>query len=536
MLNLRADDGFRQYHFSAGSLDQFEMIWPAMVTGMSGGAEILLHIDRNHPETLAGQLRAGLRDAIRSGRLAAGTRLPATRVLADDLGISRGVVVDAYAQLVAEGFLVTRPGSGTLVSDAAGTTPAHSSWWHRRGQSHRRLWRPELDLRPAGPDPALFPRSQAVRTMTEIFRRLPAAELGYTGPWGVAPLRRQLESHLSRLRAAMAPADGIVIVTGRTQALTIIARTLAAAGHDHVAVEDPGNPRYRHLLQAHGLKTIAIPVDADGLDVDLLAASGCHAVLTSPSCQFPTGARMSAARRARLLEWAVAHRALIIEDDQRADFHFDRPALACLQGMRPEHVILISSVSMTLAPAMRLGWIVPPPQLLRAIAETKRDDDFGSPVMEQYALASWLESGQYDRHVRHARRSYAMRRAALSRQLDQRFPRWPQRGVPAGLEILLELPAGLSDRHVAAHAMEQGLGISALSPMRISAAGPPGLVLSYARLTPPRCADAIARLQLAVQAVTTEDRSLAAAAIPADDRQWRLASADWPAAPDDFYP
>ena len=439
---------------------------------MSGGPEILLHIDRSHPETLAGQLCAGIRDAIRTRRLAVGTRLPASRVLAEDLGVSRGVVVDAYAQLVAEGFLVTRPGSGTMVSDAAGITQAHSSWWHRRGQPHHRLWRPELDLRPSGPDPALFPRSQAARTMTEILRRLPAAELGYTGPWGVAALRRQLESHLGRLRAAMAPADGIVVVTGRTQALTVIARTLVAAGHGHIAVEDPSDLRHRHLLQVHGLKAIPVPVDDEGLDVAALAASGCQAVLASPSCQFPTGTVMSAVRRARLLDWAVSRRALIIEDDQRADFHFDRPALACLQGMRPEQVLLIGSVSMTLAPAMRLGWIVPPPHLLRAIAETKRDDDFGSAVMEQHALASWLETGQYDRHVRHARRGYAMRRAALSRQLHQRFPRWPQRGIPAGLEILLELPDGISDRHVAAHARQQGLGVSPLSPMRISGAGP----------------------------------------------------------------
>lgn len=502
---------------------------------MSGGPEILLHIDRGHPETLAGQLRTSLRDAIRAGRLATGTRLPASRVLAEDLGISRGVVVDAYAQLAAEGFLITQPGSGTMVSGAAGLTPEHAWWWHRRGQQDHRLWRPEFDLRPSGPDPALFPRTQAVRTMMEIMRRLPAAELGYTGPWGVAALRRQLESHLGRLRAAMAPVDGIVVVTGRTQALTIIARTLAAAGHDHVAVEDPSAPVPRHLLQVHGLKAIPIPVDDEGLDVGLLAASGCQVVLASPSCQFPTGVVMSAARRARLLEWAVARRALIIEDDQRADFHFDRPALACLQGMRPEQVLLVGSASTTLAPAMRLGWIVPPPHLLRAVAETKRDDDFGTAVIEQHALASWLESGHYDRHVRYARRIYAMRRAALSRQLTQRFPHWPQRGIPAGLEILLEMPDGLSDRHVAAHARQHGLGISPLSPMRISTAGPPGLVLSYARLSPRHSAEATARLELAVRAVMAEQRSLAATAIPAEERPWHLTSADWPAAPEDFY-
>lgn len=501
---------------------------------MSGGPEILLHIDRGHPEALGSQVRAGLRDAIRSGRLPPGTRLPASRVLAEDLGISRGVVVDAYAQLVAEGFLVTRPGSGTSVSDAAGISPEHWSALRRRGQQ-RGLWRPEVDLRPSGPDPALFPRPQAARAMAEAIRRLPAAELGYTGPWGAASLRRGLESHLSRLRAAMAPANGIIVVTGRTQALTVIARTLAAAGHHDVAVEDPGDPRDRHLLQAHGLKAVPVRVDDEGLDVGVLADSGCRAVLASPSCQFPTGAVMSAARRARLLDWAVTRRALIIEDDQRADFHFERPALACLQGMRPEQVLLIGSVSMTLAPAMRLGWIVPPPHLLRAVAETKRDDDFGSAVMEQHTLAAWLESGQYDRHVRHARRSYAMRRAELSRQLRVSFPQWPQRGSPAGLEILLELPDGVSDRHVAVHARQQGLAVSPLSAMRVSAEGPPGLVLSYARLAPRHCSAAVARLDRAVQAVLTENRSLTATAITADDGQWHLTSADWPAAPEDFY-
>ena len=372
--------------------------------------------------------------------------------------------------------------------------------------------------------------------MTDIFRHLPAAEFGYTGPWGVMRLRRQLESHLGRVRAAMAPADGIVVVTGGTQALTVIARTLAAGGDDRIAVEDPGAPVHRHLLQAHGLKPAPVRVDAEGLDVDELAATGCRAVLTSPSCQFPTGAVMSAARRARLLEWAVTRSALIIEDDRRADFHFGRPALACLQGMRPAQVVLIGSISTTLAPAMRLGWIVPPPGLLRAMAEAKRDDDFGTGMMEQHALASWLESGHYDRHVRHARRAYAARRAELSRQLHQAFPGWPQRGTAAGLEILLELPDTISEQHLVAHSRQLGLGLSALGPMRIRPASPPGLVLSFARLAPRHCTEAVSRLKAAVQAVLAEDRSLTAAAIPAaGDEPWRVASAEWPAATEDFY-
>ena len=370
-----------------------------------------------------------------------------------------------------------------------------------------------------------------------MIRYLPAAELGYTGPWGVARLREQLAAHLSRVRAAMAPADGIVVVTGGTQALTITARALAGAGHHRIAVEDPGDPVYRHLLEVHGLEPVPVPVDGEGLVVSALREAGCRAVLTSPGYQFPTGAVMSAARRASLLEWAVADSALVVEDDHRADFHFGGRALACLQGMRPAQVILLGSVSRTLAPGMRLGWVVPPPGLLQAIAETKRDDDFGTGVIEQHALASWLESGHYDQHVRHVRRAYGARRAELARQLDRYFPGWPQHGAAAGLEILLELPAGLSERHVVAHARQLGLGVSALGPMRVTSPGPPGLVLSYARIAPRHCDEAVARLQAAVKAVLAEDQSLTAAAIPAvADEPWRLTSSDWPATTEDFYP
>jgi GntR family transcriptional regulator/MocR family aminotransferase len=500
---------------------------------MSGGPEILLHLDRSHPETLAGQLRSGLRDAIRAGRLPAGTRLPASRVLAEDLEVSRGVVVDAYAQLVAEGFLVTRPGSATVVSDVVAIDHPPRPHSHSAPQ---RLWRPELDLRPAGPDVTMFPRSQAARTMTDLFRHLPAAEFSYTGPWGVTRLREQLAAHLSRVRAAMAPADGIIVVTGGTQALAVTVRTLAAAGHQRMAVEDPGDPTHRRLVQAHGLEPVPVPVDAEGLAVDVLRKTGCRAVLTTPGYHFPTGTVMSAARRAGLLQWAAECSGYIVEDDRRADFHFGRSALACLQGMRPAHVIMIGSVSLTLAPGMRLGWVVPPPGLLRAIAEAKRDDDFGTGVIEQHALASWIESGHYDRHVRHLRRVYGTRRAELSRQLSRHLPGWPQHGAAAGLEILLELPAGISEAHVVAHARQLGLGISALGPMRITSTGSPALVLSSARLAARHCDAAAARLRLAVTAVLAEEQSLTAATVLAETYEpWRLTSADWPATTEDFY-
>lgn len=506
-----------------------------MVGRVSGGPEILLHLDRGHPETLAGQLRAALRDAIRARRLPTGTRLPASRVLAHELGVSRSVVIEAYSQLVAEGFLITRPGSGTVVSDAVGVSQEHLSWLRHRTETVPQPWRPEFDLRPAGPDPGLLPRPQLGKAMTDLFRHLPAGEFGYTGPWGVAKLRRQLAGRLGRVRAAMAPADGIVVVSGGTQAVTVTVRALARAGYGRIAVEDPGPPARRHLLRAHGLVPVPVPVDDDGLDVAALEMSGCQAVLASPSCHFPTGAVMSAARRARLLDWATARSGLIIEDDRYAEFHLGRPALACLQGMRPAQVVLIGSVSLTLAPGMRIGWIVPPPDLLRPIAEIKRDDDFGTGVFEQHALAWLLEFGHYDHHVRHARRTYTARRDELSRQLAAAFPGWPQRGPGSGLEIVLELPADMSESHLIAHARDMGLGLTGLSPMRASPGGPPGLVLSYARLPARNCAGAVTRLNQAVRAVLAEAPAATAAVPVVSARPWRLTSADWPATTEDFY-
>lgn len=470
-------------------------------SGVSGGQAILLQLDRSHPESLAGQLRAALLDAIRLGRLPAGTRLPASRVLAQELGVSRGVVVDAYEQLAAEGFLATRTGSGTTVSAAAEVIREHLPQLDPSGESLSRLWRPRLDLRPAGPDPAIFPRSQIGQAMMEVLRHLPTGELTYSPPWGVPALRGQLAARLARIRGTVARADEIIVVTGGTQGLTLIARTLAAADHYIVAVEDPGDPVHRQLLHAHGLTPVSVPVDGEGLNVAALEQTACRALLASPSRQFPTGAVMSSARRALVIDWAVRRQAVIIEDDRYAELQPADSAFPCIQGMCPTQVVLIGSVSLTLSPALRLGWLLPPPDLLRPLAETKRNDDMGTGAFEQHVLASLLESGLYDRHLRNARRAYAARGSEFSRLLAESFPGWPQRGVRGGLETLLELPDEISELQLIANGRKLGLGLSGLGPMRVSSTGPHGLVLSYARLTPRQCAQAVAQLHEAVSSV-----------------------------------
>lgn len=501
---------------------------------MTGGQSILLQVDRSLPGKLAGQLRSALLNAIRLGHLPAGTRLPASRVLAQELGVSRGVVVEAYEQLAAEGFLATRTGSGTIVSAAAEATRGQLPRPDPPDESLPKVWRPRLDLRPAGPDPAIFPRSQIGKAMMEVLRHLPTSELAYCGPWGVPALRLQLAARLARIRGAVTHSDEIIVLTGGTQALTLIARTLVAANHDIIAVEDPGDPVHRQLLRAHGLTPVSVPVDGEGLNVAALEQTACRALLASPSRQFPTGVVMSSARRALVIDWAVRRQAVIIEDDRYAELQPAGLTFPCLQGMCPARVVLIGSVSLTLAPALRLGWLMPPPDLLRPLAETKRDDDMGTGVFEQHVLASLLESGLYDRHLRHARHAYATRCSEFSRRLSESFPGWPQRGVRGGLEILLELPDEIPEPQLIAHGRRLGLGLSGLGPMRVSSAGPHGLVLSYARLTPRQCAQAVAQLSEAVNFVRAGEQAVAAV-LAGGPALWRLISTNWPAVISDFY-
>ncbi len=403
------------------------------------GPELFLELERGRGGSLAAPLRAKLRDAIRTGRLPAGTVLPPSRTLARDLGVSRGVVVEAYSQLVAEGFLLAARGSRTEVAPGA-TVPARPE----RARSLSAVG-PVLDLRPGAPDLSAFPRSAWAAAVRHSLQRISDVELGYWAPWGVPALRDQLAAYLRRVRAAMTTVDDVLIVAGVTQGLTLSARALVALGHRELAVEDPSNAVQRAVLGRYGLAIRNVPVDADGIDVAALARTGCRAVIVTPAHQYPTGVALSPRRRAALLRWARDVDGLVLEDDYDAEFRDDRQPVGCLQGLDPSRVALVGSVSKSLEPGLRLGWLIPPARVLPVIAEAKRDDDFGTNVVEQHALARLLDSGFYDRHLRRVRRRYRGRRDALVAELSRQLPSSRVTGLAAGLHLLLELSEHLDE-------------------------------------------------------------------------------------------
>jgi len=470
--------------------------------------ELLVTLDHRGRAPLRVRLAAALRDAIRNGQLPPGTTLPSTRILAQDLGFSRGVVVDAYGQLAAEGFLRSHPGAGTTVVYAPpAALPA--GWQDERPVSRPG---PELDLRPGWPDLSAFPRRVWAAATREVLQDLPDADLGYSEPWGPWELRRQLASYLVRVRGAMTAPDGVVVVSGVTQGLTLLSRMLVGDGKVRLAVEDPSNAVQRALLRRLGVTVVDVPVDEGGLQVDVLAAAKAEAVLCTPAHQYPSGVVLSPDRREQLLRWASGTGGLIIEDDYDAEFRHDRAPLGCLQGMDPEHVALLGSVSKTLAPALRIGWVVTPPALLPALRGLKRDDDFGSNAIDQHVLASLLESGAYDRHLRGLRRRYRKRRDAFIQALARGLPDWQVMGSAGGLHLTISLPPGVPEGRLVVAAAGLGLSVLGLEGMAGRETGKPGIVVSYARATPDMSEDAVGRLAKALTVLDQVTPEMEAAA------------------------
>ncbi|MFE2046709.1 PLP-dependent aminotransferase family protein [Streptomyces sp. NPDC059477] len=436
-------------------------------------------------------MQAALREAVRSGRLASGTRLPSSRDLAGDLGVSRGLITEAYEQLTAEGYLRSGRGAGTWVGDTvrAARPPARDLAPRTPGA--------RADFVPGTPDLALFPRAAWAAAQRATLADLPHDALGYPDPRGLPRLRTALAGLLARRRGVVADPERIVVVSGVAQASALLGFVLHARGADTIGVEHPGSPQHDALYAAAGVRTVPVPLDGEGLDVGALRASGVRAVVTTPSHQFPTGIAYSARRRAELLAWARSVDGLVLEDDYDGDFRYDRAPVGALQGLDPEHVAYSGSVSKSLAPGLRLGWLLVPERLAEETVERKRTMDLGHPTLDQELFARFVERGDYDRQLRRCQRAYRERRDALVAALQEHFPGAEVSGIAAGLHVIATLPAryGPGDRFLA-RVRDAGVTVRTLEayahpdaapgqpPSRASPAV--RLVLGYAHLTPAR--------------------------------------------------
>ncbi len=416
--------------------------------------------------------------------------MPSSRKLAAELGVSRGLVQECYAQLLAEGFLIARSGSGTHV--AAGAAPPAQSGTDPRPV---RQARPAIDFRPGWPDVSSFPRQDWLRALREASRSAPDDAFGYGDPRGAAELRQVIAAYLRRVRGAVADHERIVICAGFAQGFNLVLRALAHGDVGTIAFEDPGHADDRRTAERWGLRAIPLPVDEHGLDARALTRSTARGVLLTPAHQSPTGVVLAPHRRQAIVAWADAADATVIEDDYDSEFRYDREPVGALQGLAPHRVALIGTVSKSLSPALRLGWVLCPPALLAAVVAEKTQDDRGSPVLEQLALATLIRSGRFDRHLRRMRGTYAARRHALRDALITNAPRVKLQGLAAGIHAVARLPAGADEHAITAAAAERSIGLYPMSRYRSDQlARPPQLVIGFGNLAEPTIKRGIATI------------------------------------------
>jgi len=442
----------------------------------SSAPDLPFALERTASESLTSQLRRRLLDAIRSGTLRAGVQLPSTRALAAQFGISRPLVLDVYAQLAAEGYLILRRGARPVVAAVAATTAAEAPV--AAPADHIRF-----DLRPAMPDVGQFPRKAWLRAIRNVLGELPAGELGYGDLRGSIVLRTVIADYLGRVRGVRADPSRIYITSGFAEGRALTGAAFHARGIRRLAVENPSYSDWVAVDKA-GLTRIPIPVDERGMDVDALVASAAQAAFVTPSHQFPIGGVLSADRRQRLVRWLRDRDGFALEDDYDAEFRYDQAPVGALQGLAPDRVIYAGTVSKTLAPALRLGWLVVPPDLVGTMNDELRRWSEGPPRIDQDALADLIGSGFYDRHLRRMRRLYRDRRDRLIDRLARALPGSDIEGAAAGLHVTLRLPAAIDEAGemaIVAALGRRGVATEGLSRYSRTATGPRRLFLGYGR-------------------------------------------------------
>ncbi|MDQ1247997.1 MAG: GntR family transcriptional regulator / MocR family aminotransferase [Actinomycetota bacterium] len=460
-----------------------------------------LHLDRSLTRVRAG-LESAVREAIRSGRLGPGVRLPSSRVMAADLHVARNTVAEVYTQLVAEGWLTSRHGSGTFVADRPEPAPGIRQRTHDTP--------PPLvhDLRAGRPDLSAFPRSAWAASYRRALSTAPGSTLGYTDPRGLPELRTALADYLARARGVRAHPDRVVICSGFAQGLDNLAHALHTVGAGAIAVEAYSHQRYRAIVTAAGLRTGAVPVDEHGADIRALTGcahlSDSGAALLTPAHQFPTGAVLSPERRRSAVAWAHRTGAVLVEDDYDGEFRYDRHPVGALQGLAPDHVAYAGTASKSLAPGLRLGWLVVPDRLLDRVIGVREASGQLVSALDQLALADLISSGGYDHQIRRGRLRYRWRRDALSATIAGHAPQVRVDGVAAGLHAVLRLPSGTEERDVVAAAARRHLSVEGLAGYADPAGlgdrrQPPALVVGYGTPADHAFTAALARLVAALE-------------------------------------
>jgi GntR family transcriptional regulator / MocR family aminotransferase len=445
---------------------------------------LLLRLDRESDLPLHEQIERAIRDGVREGRLAAGAPLPSSRSLAAELGVSRGVVTEAYGQLAVEGYLLTRQGASVRVArtvrPARPRQPAVSLLPSFRYHFH-----------PGLPDLAGFPRDRWLRSLRAAWREAPLDAIGYPDPRGVPVLRQTLADYLGRVRGVAADPEQTIVCNGFSEGFSLLCRWLRERGVERVALEDPGWHQHRLAVEQAGLEVVPVSVDAEGLQVEELERIETEVVVVSPAHQFPTGRVLSSARRAQLVDWAERGERLIVEDDYDSELRYDRAGVGALQGLAPERVAYIGSASKRLTPGMRLAWMQLPSWLAWPLIQVKAVEDGGGEAIGQLALHDFIERGELDRHLRRTRLLYQRRREALGEALAQHLPDARLGDGNAGLYELVSLPEDVDEPALITAAAERGVGVEGLALHSFTASTQPALVMGFASLPEPAIARGI---------------------------------------------
>ncbi len=469
---------------------------PFAGTNLSPVSELAIDLDRDGVDALHRQIEVSIRERIRSGALPGGIALPPTRALAVELGVARGVVVEAYAQLVAEGYLTSRSGGYTQVSPAATAAPPPPP------PTRSRVPDPAVDFGYGRGNLAAFPRTAWLRSVRRVLAETPDERLGYLDGRGAIELRSALAAYLNRVRGTNATAETIIVTNGYAQAVSLLLGVLADEGATTVAVEDPSaSDDARPIARTLGMNVIGVPVADDGVQADALADLDADVLILTPSHQWPTGGVLSPEARAGVLAWSQRTGALVLEDDYDAEYRYDRAPIGAIQGLDPDRVAYAGTASKTLAPGLRLGWIVLPPRLVEPFAEAKLLADRGSPILDHLTFADFLSRGEFDRHLRRMRPVYRSRRDALLTALAEHLPELEPAGVAAGLHLVAWLPEDLDEAAVVGAAAREGVAVAGVSPYRLSPAPRGGLIFGYSDLDERLIADGVGRLAQAISSI-----------------------------------